>query len=75
MMDLRSRLFAQNAVLIMRGPRAPAGWREQVTRGLFIGERQYLALSRDKPASEPPRQAAPKSPGARPARIISTPVG
>jgi len=76
MMDLRSRLFAQNAVLIMRGPRTPRGWREQVTRGLFIGERQYLARTREAPEKEVPRQAAPSgSPGTRPARILSSPVG
>jgi hypothetical protein len=40
--DLSVRLAAMNAVVVMLGPRSPPGWRKEVYRGLFVGERQYI---------------------------------
>jgi hypothetical protein len=43
--DLGTRFNAFNAVVIMQGARAPMGWRNEVYRGLFVGERQYLVAA------------------------------
>jgi hypothetical protein len=75
-LDLRTQLFAQNAAVLMRGTSAPRGWRDQVERGLFVGEREYLG----PPVNEqPPRPAERRERNskddARAARIISSPAG
>jgi hypothetical protein len=31
----------------MLDKRAPASWREEVSRGLFVGERQFLAAAKN----------------------------
>ena len=40
--DLRLRLQAIHAAVIMLDRRAPDGWRDEAARGLFVGERGYL---------------------------------
>jgi hypothetical protein len=70
---MRTQLYAQNAVVLMRGTHAPHGWREQVERGLFIGERAYMGPPVDEQAPDPRERSSKKKPGE--ARIISTPVG
>ena len=73
--DLRTQLLAQNAVVLMRGTSAPRGWREQVERGLFIGEREYLGPpvnEQSPPAERRERSSKDKS---KSARIISSPSG
>jgi hypothetical protein len=45
--DLRARLCAVNAAVVMLDKRAPASWREEVSRGLFVGERQFLAAAKN----------------------------
>jgi Zn-dependent protease with chaperone function len=42
--DLRLRLQAIHAAVIMLDRRAPDGWHDEVARGLFVGERGYLRL-------------------------------
>ena len=44
--NLRARLAALDGAVIMLGRRAPQAWREEVTRGLFVGERGYLAVNK-----------------------------
>ena len=73
--DLRTQLFAQNAVVLMRGTSAPRGWREQVERGLFIGEREYLGPPVNEQAPGPPERRERNSKDSKSARIISSPGG
>jgi hypothetical protein len=40
---LSSHLAMLNAGVIILGPRAPAAWKNEVRRGLFVGERGYFA--------------------------------
>ena len=40
--DLRLRIQAIHAAVIMLDRRAPEGWHEEAARGLFVGERGYL---------------------------------
>jgi Zn-dependent protease with chaperone function len=71
-MDLRMRLAAQNAALLMLGARTPMGWREEISRGLFIGEREYLYdASRDD--SPRRRNREKQSRETRSASLIKTP--
>jgi hypothetical protein len=67
-MDLRTQLFTQNAVVLMRGSSAPSGWRDQVERGLFVGERPYFG----PPVNE---QRERNSKDVKAARIVSSPGG
>lgn len=73
-MDVRLRLATQNAALLMLGARTPMGWREEISRGLFVGEREYLrASSRD----DSPRRRRPEEPPAgdtRSARNTDAPL-
>jgi hypothetical protein len=71
---LRTQLLAQNAVVLMRGSSAPRGWREQVERGLFVGERAYLGPPVDETAPNKPEKRERKSKD-KPARILSSPTG
>ena len=41
-LDVRTRLQALHAAVVMLDARAPAAWRQEVSRGLFVGERGYL---------------------------------
>jgi tetratricopeptide (TPR) repeat protein len=41
-LDFRLRMHAQHAAVIMLAQRAPAQWRADASRGLFVGERGYL---------------------------------
>ena len=40
--DFSLRLHTLHAAVIMFGQRAPADWREESSRGLFVGERGYM---------------------------------
>jgi hypothetical protein len=40
--DLRLRLHALHAAVVLFGEAAPGSWRREVYRGLFVGERGYL---------------------------------
>ena len=40
--DLQLRMHAIHAAVIMLDRRAPAEWRTEASRGLFVGERGYL---------------------------------
>jgi hypothetical protein len=40
--DLRLRMHALNAAVIMLDRRAPAQWRKEASLGLFVGERGYM---------------------------------
>jgi hypothetical protein len=40
---LTSRLNLLYAGVVLLGPKAPTAWRDEVARGLFVGERGYLA--------------------------------
>ena len=40
--DLHLRMHLLNAAVIMLGREAPAQWREETSRGLFVGERGYM---------------------------------
>jgi hypothetical protein len=44
--DLGMRFCAMNAVVIMKGAHAPAAMRNEVYRGLFVGERQYISVAK-----------------------------
>jgi hypothetical protein len=41
-LDVRTRLQALHAAVVMLDARAPSAWRDEVSRGLFVGERGYL---------------------------------
>ena len=41
-LDLRLRMHVLNAAVIMLGREAPAQWRVEASRGLFVGERGYM---------------------------------
>ena len=41
--DLGLRFEAYNAAILLLGERAPREWRDSVRRGLFVGERQFIA--------------------------------
>jgi len=75
-MDVRVRLYAQNAALLMLGARTPIGWRDEISRGLFVGEREYLhAATGDESPRKRRREQQQADDGRQPARIVSTPVG
>jgi len=74
-MDLRTQLFTQNAVVLMRGSSAPRGWREQVERGLFVGEREYLGPPVNEQAPRQPERRERNSDDSKSARILSSPTG
>ena len=40
--DLRLRLHARHAAVVLFDDAAPSSWRREVYRGLFVGERGYL---------------------------------
>jgi len=42
--DLQLRMHALHAAVVMLGQRAPAQWRNEAARGLFVGERGYIHL-------------------------------
>jgi len=74
-MDLRTQLFTQNAVVLMRGSSAPRGWREQVERGLFVGEREYLGPPVNEQTPRQPERRERNSDDSKSARILSSPTG
>ena len=41
-LDFRVRLHALHAAVVLLDARAPAAWRDEVSRALFVGERGYL---------------------------------
>ncbi|HEU5138242.1 MAG TPA: M48 family metallopeptidase [Steroidobacteraceae bacterium] len=46
-LDLQLRMHALHTAVIMLGNGAPEQWRVEASRGLFVGERGYLARSRE----------------------------
>lgn len=74
--DLGLELQACNAAVLILGDRAPVKWREEVRRGLFVGERQFMGLPVAATAPREPAAAVPGelSDGKR-ARILWSPTG
>jgi hypothetical protein len=73
MAELRfeGQLQALNAAWVMLGENAPASLREEVQRGLFVGERGYIA--RRSAVAKPAAGNSGAPPASQPARIISSP--
>jgi hypothetical protein len=68
------RLHARYAAVVMLGADAPASWRDEVQRGLFVGERGYIARRVSAPRSADGR-TTPDDRGTHPATILSSPGG
>jgi hypothetical protein len=41
-LSFRTRMQSLHAAVVLLGERAPAAWRTEVSRGLFVGERGYM---------------------------------
>jgi Zn-dependent protease with chaperone function len=75
LIELTARLTALDTAVLMLGDAAPGAWRAEVRRGLFVGERPYMAarVAEDAPASRAPESVAtpPARGDGHPARILS----